>query len=105
MQPVRYSINVTLDGCCDHEAMVPDAELHRHATNLLAQADALIFGRTIYEMMESAWRPLAAGVEPRPDCADGTADPAQIDICGSGAAGSGLITSNKKRRAHHPAFS
>jgi len=67
MQPLRYSINITLDGCCDHEAMVPDAELHRHATNLLAQADALIFGRTIYEMMESAWRPLTAGVEPRPD--------------------------------------
>lgn len=66
MQPVRYSINVTLDGCCDHEAMVPDAQLHAHATDLLAQADALIFGRTIYQMMEEAWRPVARG-GPRPD--------------------------------------
>ncbi len=66
MQPVRYSINITLDGCCDHRAGVPDAELHRHATDLIEQADALIFGRTIYEMMETAWRPVAEG-EARPE--------------------------------------
>ena len=57
MRPLRYSINVTLDGCCDHRAGVPDAELHRHATETLARADALIFGRVTYEMMEAAWRP------------------------------------------------
>jgi len=56
MRPLRYSINVTLDGCCDHRAIVPDEELHRHAAATLARADALIFGRTIYEMMEAAWR-------------------------------------------------
>ncbi|MBM9510652.1 dihydrofolate reductase family protein [Actinacidiphila acididurans] len=59
MRPLKYSINVTLDGCCDHRAMVPDEELHRHATENLAQADALLFGRVIYEMMEAAWRPPA----------------------------------------------
>jgi dihydrofolate reductase len=59
MRPLRYSINVTLDGCCDHRAIVPDEELHRHATEILAQADALLFGRVIYEMMEAAWRPPA----------------------------------------------
>ncbi|HTV40626.1 MAG TPA: dihydrofolate reductase family protein [Candidatus Sulfotelmatobacter sp.] len=56
MRPLRYSINVTLDGCCDHRAIVPDEDLHRHAVEILAQADALIFGRVIYEMMEAAWR-------------------------------------------------
>src|SRR5688572_9069623 len=56
MRPLRYSINVTLDGCCDHRAMVADAELHRHAVENLAQADALLFGRVTYEMMEAAWR-------------------------------------------------
>src|SRR5512134_3283970 len=55
MRPLRYSINVTLDGCCDHRVMVADEELHRHATENLAQADALLFGRITYEMME-AWR-------------------------------------------------
>src|SRR6185295_1824583 len=57
MRPLRYSINVTLDGCCDHRAVVPDEELHRRAADTLAQADALIFGRVTYEMMEAAWRP------------------------------------------------
>ncbi len=56
MRPLRYSINVTLDGCCDHRAIPADEELHRHAVENLAQADALLFGRVTYEMMESAWR-------------------------------------------------
>ena len=65
MQPLRYSINVTLDGCCDHRAGVPDAALHSHATETLARADALIFGRVTYGMMESAWRaPAQDGVRP-----------------------------------------
>ncbi len=33
--------------------------MHRHAAENLAQADALLFGRVTYEMMESAWRPPA----------------------------------------------
>src|SRR5438270_13264098 len=57
MRPLRYSINVTLDGCCDHRAMPADEDLHRHAVESLNQADALLFGRVTYEMMESAWRP------------------------------------------------
>ncbi len=57
VRPLRYSINVTLDGCCDHRAGVPSEETHRHATETLDQADALLFGRVTYEMMESAWRP------------------------------------------------
>ena len=65
MRPLRYSINVTLDGCCDHRAIPADEELHRHATENLAQADALLFGRVTYEMMEAAWRPSAqTGVRP-----------------------------------------
>jgi dihydrofolate reductase len=65
MRPLRYSINVTLDGCCDHRAMIADEEMHRHAAEKLAQADALLFGRTVYQMMEAAWRPAArTGVRP-----------------------------------------
>src|SRR6266436_2450147 len=63
MRPLRYFINVTLDGCCDHRAMIADEDLHRHAAENLARADALLFGRVTYEMMEAAWRPTAA----RPD--------------------------------------
>jgi dihydrofolate reductase len=65
MRPLRYSINVTLDGCCDHRAIVPDEEIHRHATELLEQADALLFGRVTYELMEAGWRrPVPAGARP-----------------------------------------
>jgi len=66
MRPLRYSINVTLDGCCDHRAISPDEELHCHAAENLDQADALLFGRVTYEMMEAAFRP-PAGTAARPD--------------------------------------
>src|SRR6516225_5059424 len=59
MRPLRYSINLTLDGCCDHRAISPDEDLHRHYAKNLEQADALLFGRVTYEMMETAWRPVA----------------------------------------------
>src|SRR6478672_5022704 len=64
MRPLRYSINVTLDGCCDHRAGSTDEELHRYWAENLAAADALLFGRVTYEMMEAAWRPPATGVRP-----------------------------------------
>jgi dihydrofolate reductase len=70
MQPLRYSINVTLDGCCDHSAIPADEEelhdeLHRHGVENLEQADALLFGRVTYEMMEEAFRqPAEAAAEP-----------------------------------------
>lgn len=65
MRPLRYSINVTLDGCCDHAAATPTRELHEYAARGIARADALLFGRVIYQMMEDAWRPAAeAGMAP-----------------------------------------
>lgn len=65
MRPLRYSINVTLDGCVDHRVGIPDEALHRHHMENIEQADALLFGRVTYEMMESAWRlPAAAGQWP-----------------------------------------
>ena len=59
MRPLRYSINVTLDGCCDHRAIPADEELHSHAIENFDRADALLFGRVTYEMMEAAFRPHA----------------------------------------------
>jgi len=65
MRPLRYSINVTLDGCCDHRAGIADEELHRHAAENLDRADALLFGRVTYQMMEAAWRsPARTGTRP-----------------------------------------
>jgi len=64
MRPLRYSINVTLDGCVDHRAASTDEELHSYWAEKLAQADALLYGRVIYEMMEAAWRPSPTGARP-----------------------------------------
>jgi dihydrofolate reductase len=64
MRPLRYSINVTLDGCCDHRVMIADEDLHRHAVENIVQADALLFGRVTYEMMEAAWRSPRTGAMP-----------------------------------------
>jgi dihydrofolate reductase len=64
MRPLLYSINVTLDGCVDHNAIPADPTLadrhlravHRHATESIGRADTLLFGRVTYQMMEGAWR-------------------------------------------------
>lgn len=61
MRPLRYSINVTLDGSCDHTAMVPNASTHAHSTAGVARADAIILGRITYQLMEDGWR------DPDPD--------------------------------------
>lgn len=65
MRRLRFSLNVTLDGCYDHREGIPDEELHRLAVEDLARADALLFGRVTYQMMEEAWRgPAQAGARP-----------------------------------------
>ena len=71
MRPLRYSINVTLDGCCDHREGIPDEELHQRAIENIERADALLFGRVTYELMEAGWR----GTPPpgRPDWWNGFA--------------------------------
>jgi dihydrofolate reductase len=56
MRPLRFSLNLTLDGCYDHTVGIVDEELHRNAMEYIAQCDALIFGRVTYEMMLAAWR-------------------------------------------------
>jgi dihydrofolate reductase len=43
--------------------MLADEEMHRHAVDNLVQADALLFGRVTYDMMEAAWRPSARTAE------------------------------------------
>lgn len=65
MRTLRYSINITLDGCCHHEAgLPPDEESMQHWAAEMELADALLFGRVTYQMMESAWRRPASGIWP-----------------------------------------
>ncbi len=64
MRPLRYSINITLDGCVDHRDILPDEEGHRYWADNLARADALLLGRVTYQMMEEAWRPPVSDAMP-----------------------------------------
>ena len=64
MRPLRFSINVTLDGCYDHTVGIPDEDLHRNAAAYIAGTDAMLLGRNTYQLMESAWRLPANGVWP-----------------------------------------
>lgn len=57
MRLLRYSINLTLDGCADHTVGMPTEETHRHAEASVAGSDMLL-GRKTYELMEF-WRPYA----------------------------------------------
>ncbi|MBX2954454.1 MAG: dihydrofolate reductase family protein [Leadbetterella sp.] len=52
---VVAAINMTVEGNCDHEAGLPDEEIHQHYTELLGQGDAILYGRTTYQLMEF-WR-------------------------------------------------
>jgi len=55
MRKLIAAMNMTLDGFCDHTAMIADEEIHQHYNELLSNADTLIYGRTTYQLMESYW--------------------------------------------------
>jgi dihydrofolate reductase len=58
---LTFSINVTVDGCADHEEAVADQETHAFFTRLMDEAGAMLWGRVTYEMMESYWPMVARG--------------------------------------------
>ena len=70
MRKLIAAINMTLDGFCDHTAGLPDEEIHQHYTELLGQGDAILYGRTTYQLMEF-WRTFLEN--PRPTALSGRA--------------------------------
>ncbi|HWV12281.1 MAG TPA: dihydrofolate reductase family protein [Sphingobium sp.] len=63
MGTLTFSINVTLDGCIDHQEGIADDETHAFFTRLMEQSGAMLWGRVTYEMMESYWPSIARGDE------------------------------------------
>jgi len=55
MRKLIAAINMTLDGFCDHKALIADDEIHEHYNDLFRNADTLIYGRITYQLMESYW--------------------------------------------------
>ena len=52
MRKVIAAINMTIDGVCDHTAGLPDEEIHQHYTDLLDNADIILYGRITYQLMQ-----------------------------------------------------
>jgi dihydrofolate reductase len=63
---LTFSLNVTLDGCVDHQEGIADDETHAHFTRLMDGSGAMLWGRVTYEMMEDAWPAIASGDEHAP---------------------------------------
>ncbi len=55
MRKLIAAINMTLDGFCNHTAIIADDEIHQHYNELLSSADTLLYGRITYQLMESYW--------------------------------------------------
>lgn len=55
MRKIIAALNMTLDGICDHTAGIPDEEIHQHYTALLEEGDAILYGKTTFQLMEF-WR-------------------------------------------------
>ena len=63
---LTFSLNVTLDGCVDHQEGIADDETHAFFTRLMDEGGAMLWGRVTYEMMESYWPAVARGDEEAP---------------------------------------
>ncbi|MGJ4748621.1 dihydrofolate reductase family protein, partial [Leptospira sp. SA-E8] len=58
---LTFSLNVTLDGCVDHQEGIADDETHAFFTQLMDESGAMLWGRVTYEMMEGHWPAVARG--------------------------------------------
>ncbi len=63
---LTFGINVTIDGCIDHQEGIADDETHAFFTRLMEEGGAMLWGRVTYEMMESYWPAVARGDEDAP---------------------------------------
>ena len=63
---LTFSLNITLDGCIDHQEGIADGETHAFFTRLMDASGAMLWGRVTYEMMEAYWPAVARGDVPAP---------------------------------------
>ncbi len=66
MGRLTFGLNVTLDGCVDHQEGIADDESHAFFTGLMDEHGAMLWGRITYEMMESYWPAVASGDDEAP---------------------------------------
>jgi dihydrofolate reductase len=66
MSRLTFSLNLTLDGCVDHNEGLADDETHAFFTALMDAHGAMLWGRLTYELMEAHWPAVARGDTPAP---------------------------------------
>ncbi|WP_018214851.1 dihydrofolate reductase family protein [Salinispora vitiensis] len=66
MGVLTFTLNLTLDGCVDHQEGIADDETHAFFTDLMDAAGAMLWGRVTYEMLESYWPAVARGEQGAP---------------------------------------
>ncbi len=59
MRKLIFAINITLDGCCDHDKGIADDETLEYFTHLMRDVDLQVFGRKTYELMVPYWPDIA----------------------------------------------
>jgi len=59
MRNVIFAINITLDGCCDHNKLTGNDEIHEYFTHLMRDVDLLVYGRKTYQLMVPFWPDVA----------------------------------------------
>ena len=55
MANLIYTINLSLDGCCDHTKFRPDEDLFEYHIHLLQSVDLLVYGRKTWQLMVPYW--------------------------------------------------
>jgi hypothetical protein len=64
---LTYCLNVTLDGCVDHQEGIADDETHAYFTRLMDEGGAILRDRVTYEMMEGYWPAVASATYEYPE--------------------------------------
>jgi dihydrofolate reductase len=75
---LTFSINVTLDGCVDHQEGIADDETHAFFIDLMDEAGAMLWGRVTYEMMEAYWPAVARRAVDAPPAMRAWADKLEV---------------------------
>lgn len=67
MRKLIFAINVTMDGCCDHQKGLPSEEVHEYFAGLTKEAGVLLYGRKTYELMVPFWPDIAKSATKLPN--------------------------------------
>lgn len=66
MGSIHATMNLSVDGCCDHSCVIADDEFHERISDVFEPYSALLFGRTTYDLLHDYWPNVAPGGDATP---------------------------------------